>query len=178
MKELNQAYEVLSDPVSRRDYDRQMAETNSIRRKQETAEIAKRAAQEALVRSVMQTLGQQHRSATRFGAVTDRVAHLDGTAIIRAQDGTYLGLISSDPFEADSIANSYGAYGNPYSPASIRNEYGIYGGQYGTHSPYNPYNTRPPVIVRDGQVVAYLTVNPYVKPAISPHSLLSQLGIG
>ena len=176
MRALNEAYEVLSDPLKRQEYDREIAETDSIRRRQEQAEIDARASQGALMELLLRALSQRDlRLAYGSGS---SIRALDGTAVIKAQDGTYLGLISSDRLEADSLANSFGSYGNPYSPISIRNEYGTYGGLYGVHSPFNQYTQTPPVIIKGGRVIAYLTVNPYLKPAISPHDLLSELGIG
>ena len=178
MRQLNQAYEVLSDPVKRGEYDRALRGANAVRRRQEEAEARQRAEREALMNLLLRSLAQ------RTGAQADRFGRaftmndLDGTAVIRAQDGTYLGLISSDPYEPDSIVNAYGTYGNPFSPSSIRNQYGTYGGQYGAQSPYNPYSVNPPVVIKNGRIVAYLTVNQSLRPAISPHDLFAQLGHG
>lgn len=103
---------------------------------------------------------------------------LDGTAIIKAQDGTYLGVISSNGREADSITNSYGNHGSTYSRTSIRNEYCSYGGQYGQQSPFNPYAASPPIIIQSGRAIAHLTVNPRFKNAVSPHELLAHFPLG
>ena len=68
---------------------------------------------------------------------------------IYSRDGTYLGKLSANPYDPDSIANPYGRYGNPYSPDSVNNPYGRYGSPYGAESANNPYATRPPRIYRD-----------------------------
>lgn len=43
---------------------------------------------------------------------------------IYADDGTYLGRLSDNPFEKDSIANPYNQYGSPFSDTSINNPFG------------------------------------------------------
>lgn len=177
MRALNEAYETLSDPLKRQHYDRELADVEAVRRLDEEAEIKRRAAQEGMMELLMRALTQRQPSGGRSIGRARSLAEFNGTAIIKAQDGTYLGLISSDTLEPDSIANSFGSYGSQYSPTSIRNQYGIYGGPYGAQSPYNQYCTTPPMIVKDGRATGYLTVNPYLSPAVSPHDLLAQLGI-
>ena len=61
--------------------------------------------------------------------------------------GKYLGNLSTNPYDPNSVNNSYGRYGNRYSPDSINNEYGQYGSKYSPDSPNNPYNTNPPIII-------------------------------
>lgn len=48
---------------------------------------------------------------------------LNGVAMLVASDGTYLGVVSSNRYESDSICNTYGEYGSKYSASSIRNKY-------------------------------------------------------
>ena len=62
------------------------------------------------------------------------------------QTGKYLGNLSSNPYDANSISNPYGRYGSEYSADSINNPYGKYGSQYSNDSPNNPYATNPPAI--------------------------------
>jgi hypothetical protein len=67
---------------------------------------------------------------------------------IIAADGTYLGVLSANPYDPDSVSNPYGRYGNPYSPDSINNPYGRYGNPYIPDSVRNRFATSvPPVIV-------------------------------
>jgi len=65
---------------------------------------------------------------------------------IIADDGTYLGRLSANPYAADSVTNPYGKYGNPYSPTSVNNPYGKYGNPHSNTSANNPYATKAPVL--------------------------------
>lgn len=72
----------------------------------------------------------------------------------------YLGCINCNSYDANSIWNVYGAYGNSYNSNSIWNEYGTYGNQYSSYSPWNSYSSNAPVIVdSEGGFYGYLTVN-------------------
>lgn len=66
-----------------------------------------------------------------------------------SSNGKYLGTLSSNKYDPNSVSNEYGRYGSKYSPDSINNEYGKYGSQYSNDSPSNPYATNPPRIVHD-----------------------------
>lgn len=61
--------------------------------------------------------------------------------------GVYLGKLSANPYDQDSISNPYGKYGSPYSQNSVNNPYGTYGSPYSPYSATNPYATSAPVIV-------------------------------
>ena len=50
------------------------------------------------------------------------------------------------PYESDSISNPFGQYGSPYSPTSINNPYSQYGSPFSPISPNNPYATKPPIL--------------------------------
>lgn len=84
---------------------------------------------------------------------------LDGAYLV-SQDATpkYLGFIGSR-FASESIQNPYGSYGSSYSTLSVRNPYGTYGSAYSSLSASNPFASRPPVIARAGQFLAFLTTN-------------------
>lgn len=66
-----------------------------------------------------------------------------------AEDGTYLGRLSTNRYDPESVSNPYGVYGSRYSPTSIKNPYSVYGSKYSTMSPWNPYSTSAPIIVGD-----------------------------
>ena len=68
---------------------------------------------------------------------------------IIATDGQYLGKLSANPYDPDSISNPYGKYGSPYSPTSINNPYSQYGSQFSPISPNNPYATQAPILCGD-----------------------------
>ncbi|WP_409479752.1 4-fold beta flower protein [Pseudobdellovibrio sp. HCB154] len=92
---------------------------------------------------------------------TKDFSYLEGCTIV-APNNAYLGKITTNKFDQESILNKFSPYGNRYSQQSIFNEYCPYGGNYGQFSPLNKYSTTPPAIYRAGQFVAHLTVNPYV----------------
>ena len=74
----------------------------------------------------------------------------------------YLGCLNCSNFDANSIWNEYGTYGNKYNVSSIWNQYGTYGNEYGQYCPWNSYGTNPPVIVdKAGTFYGYLTTNAY-----------------
>jgi len=100
---------------------------------------------------------------------------LDGSAVIFAQDGTYLGLISSNEFLSDSIMNQFGSYGSQFSSTSIFNQFGTYGSEFSYLSPWNEFASSPPLIFIGDVFIAYLTVNSFKTPAINPLDLITYL---
>jgi hypothetical protein len=67
--------------------------------------------------------------------------------LVDSQSGKYLGTLSSNPYDQDSVSNPYGQYGSQYSQDSINNPYGEYGSPYSDKSINNPYATNPPIIL-------------------------------
>ena len=53
-------------------------------------------------------------------------------SFLLAQDGQFLGMLSSNKYQSDSVINKYGSYGSKYSSTSIFNQYGQYGSRYAT----------------------------------------------
>jgi len=70
--------------------------------------------------------------------------------IIVSPNGQYLGNLSANKYDPDSVNNPYGQYGNKYSQDSINNPYGQYGSRYSNDSANNPYATNPPKIIHPG----------------------------
>ncbi len=103
-------------------------------------------------------------------------AYLDGRAIIVAQDPerTYLGKISSNRYDPDSIINEYGR-GSKFRQDSIMNEHGKFGGTYSQYSPFNPYALNPPKVFVGSRFVGYLTKNTAKHPRIDPDALIGYL---
>jgi hypothetical protein len=87
---------------------------------------------------------------------------LDGKLELYAQDGRFLGLLSSDRHDPNSIVN-LSTYGNIQNINSIYYQHGIYGGEYGRYSPYNRYCLYPPTIVFQQQYVGLVTKNKHVQ---------------
>ena len=86
---------------------------------------------------------------------------LDGKLELYAQDGRFLGLLSSDRNDPSSIINQR-TYGNAHNINSIHYEHGIYGGLYGQHSPYNSCCLYPPTIVLQQQYMGLVSKNKHV----------------
>lgn len=95
-------------------------------------------------------------------------------------NGTYLGKLTTNTYNSESIFNKYGTYGSEYSSKSIWNKYGTYGSEYSSYSAFNKYAFSPPKIVdSNGKVIGRVTVNEFIKGAITPYSLFDYLkGIG
>jgi hypothetical protein len=105
-------------------------------------------------------------------AKAENVCSVLSGAVVIAQDGenTYLGKISNS-FDSKSIFNEYGTHGSPYSATSIWNQYGQFGSEYSATSPLNKYSSTPPMLVKGGKVLGYLSVNKNVQSSISPNLL-------
>lgn len=84
-----------------------------------------------------------------------------GDSFLLASDGEFLGLLSTNKYNRESICNTYGTYGSRYGAKSIWNEYGQYGSQYSLLSPNNPYSLHPPQIILRGRNIGFLTCNEY-----------------
>jgi hypothetical protein len=97
-------------------------------------------------------------------------------AYIVAQDGKFLGVISNNSFDMDSLANLYGNYGSKYSIVSIWNQFSNYGSQFAQYSAYNPYSAYPPIIFQGDQQIGYLTKNTFKFPAYDPDVVAAAIG--
>lgn len=104
------------------------------------------------------------------------LADINGIAELWAADGQFLGLLSNNKYDAQSISNLRGIYGSQYGLYSIRNIHGMYGGTHGLNSPYNPYCKNPPIIFFQDQAVLMVTTNTNVLdhklPIVDPDFLL------
>jgi|GEM_PF-2675538 len=65
--------------------------------------------------------------------------------VLVAEDGTFLGVDSANPFDLNSTSNPFGTYGSEYSATSINNPYSLYGSEYSTESATNPYLVSEPM---------------------------------
>ena len=100
--------------------------------------------------------------------------------ILVAQDGTYIGKLTTNKFDSESIFNEYGTYGSKFASKSIWNEFGTYGSKFNKYSPFNEFSTTPPAILHGEDIVGYLSLNLNNTGAISPlilYSLLLDLGM-
>jgi hypothetical protein len=101
---------------------------------------------------------------------------VNGIAQLFANDGQFLGVLSSDQYDLNSISNPHGMYGSQNGIYSIRNSCGLYGGSYGIYSPYNTYCINPPIVFYQGQSILMVTNNNHVVsnylPIVDPDLLL------
>lgn len=170
MREINRAYEVIGDPAKRGEYDASLAAEQKSPPVREPVVRERPAPSEWQWRERPASSGREQ---TPVGASDPSLlSGLEG-ATIRAQDGTYLGLISANEFHPDSICNAGGAHGSEASETSIRNPHAKYSSQHSGVSAFNQFAARPPIVERDGRTLGYLTLNPLKQPAINPNDLLS-----
>ncbi|SES66794.1 hypothetical protein SAMN05216412_101162 [Nitrosospira multiformis] len=84
-----------------------------------------------------------------FAFLLSGIAQAEPPHLRDRETGKYLGNLSANPYDPDSVNNPYGRYGNPYSADSINNPYGQYGSRYSPDSANNPYATNPPAVYGD-----------------------------
>ncbi|QEC52154.1 hypothetical protein [Anseongella ginsenosidimutans] len=82
-----------------------------------------------------------------------------GGSFIVAEDGQFLGKLTSNTLDSESVLNKTGPYGNEYSPTSVFNKFGDYGNGFSSLSAFNPFSPTPPKIFVDGKLYGYLTEN-------------------
>ena len=98
-----------------------------------------------------------------------------GDSYLVAADKQYLGRITDNIYDTESILNTYGPYGSAYSTTSIFNAYSPYGSQYGAYSLNNPYCQSPPQLILRGKFVGNVSANAYVQNRISNEDFLAAL---
>lgn len=98
----------------------------------------------------------------KFDLKESDIRSKQGESYIIANDGQYLGKLTSDEFDNDSLLNEFGPYGSEFSTTSVFNEFSDYGSEFSTLSPFNEFSTTPPKIYVNGQFYGYLTENEFV----------------
>jgi len=96
---------------------------------------------------------------------------LEGASIV-ADDGQFLGIVSQNSLNADSISNDLGKYGSSLSSTSIFNTISKYGSELSPLSPFNNLTTTPPKIRTKDNRWAYLTTNETLTPRLSPYTVI------
>lgn len=103
--------------------------------------------------------------------LSELVDYLCGAVIIAQDDeNTYLGKLSNE-FDSESIFNEFGKYGNEFSSSSIWNEFATFGNEFNSYSPFNEFSSKPPMLIKNGKIIAYLTVNKSINGSVSPNLL-------
>lgn len=107
-----------------------------------------------------------------FARADEEICALLGGSKLIAQDdeNTYLGKITSS-FDSDSIFNEFGTYGSEFNSKSIWNEFGTFGSEFSAVSPFNNLSSKPPMIVKGGKIIGYLSANKNIKNSITPNLL-------
>lgn len=102
---------------------------------------------------------------------------IDGLGQLWTNNGQFLGVLSSDQYDPNSICNPNGTYGSSYFVTSIHNPSGLYGSTWGINSPYNPNSLCPPAVVYQGRIVGFVTKNHHLctngVPIIHPDLLIA-----
>jgi hypothetical protein len=88
--------------------------------------------------------------------------------IVFSADGAFLGEVSDDNFNDNSICNRFGKYGDRFSNMSMLNRFSDYGDQFSDISAYNPNAQSPPALIQDRQIVAFITKNRRITGGIDP----------
>jgi hypothetical protein len=113
-------------------------------------------------------------------SILDFLASVNGVAQLWAANGQFLGVLSSDQYDLNSISNCYSFYGGSCGIYSIQNHSGMYGGVCGFYSPYNTSCLNPPVILYQAQPVLIVTRNLFAQtnglPVVDPDLMLSIYG--
>jgi hypothetical protein len=82
--------------------------------------------------------------------------------------GTYLGNLSANVFDPNSISNPYGRFGSSLSSQSVANPYSIYGSPFSSQGVTNPYATDTPKIYgQDGTYLGKLSSNRFDPESVS-----------
>jgi len=82
---------------------------------------------------------------TIFISISTTSLGLANPPILVAEDGTFLGVDSANPYDLDSTSNPFGLYGSAYSANSINNPYSLYGSEYSNESATNLYIVSEPL---------------------------------
>jgi hypothetical protein len=114
-------------------------------------------------------VGQATPSSTAISRPTYSTFSPSGPPQLVGADGRYLGVLSSNQFDPNSVSNPFGRYGSEFSPDSINDPFGKYGSQFSPYSATNPFATKPPVIVNP--YLGRLSANPYL-----PNSTSNEFG--
>ena len=85
---------------------------------------------------------------------------LQGCSVLAQNDQqTFLGVLDFNGRDINSIFNDAGLHGSSVGIESIWKEVGLYGSEVGLYSARNGLCLKPPVIVKQNQIVGHLTIN-------------------
>lgn len=90
---------------------------------------------------------------------------------VMGYDSAFLGAVING-LDENSICNSF-TYGSQFTE-SIFNRFGVYGGQTSPYGAYNPNAEKPPILLKDGKFVAFISKNRRLKHRIDPDTFFSK----
>lgn len=92
--------------------------------------------------------------------------------VLVASDGTFLGNLSANQFDPNSVNNPFGQYGNQFANG-IQNQFSPYGSPFSAESATNPYAVQAPRVVDpcSKKYLGQLSANPY-----APDSTANKFG--
>lgn len=99
-------------------------------------------------------------------------------ASVRANDGTFLGRITTQTIDPEAITNPVGVHGNEISGSSIFNRDGLYGNEISPLSAFNGEASDPPQVFRDGRFLGFMSINPGRSPRFDPREVFAGLHNG
>jgi hypothetical protein len=77
-------------------------------------------------------------------------------------NSVYLGCLTCNQFNSESICNAFGTYGSSFSSSSIWNQFGTYGSPFQTFSPWNSFSNSGPLIVGSNNLnYGFFTTNAF-----------------
>lgn len=90
-------------------------------------------------------------------------------------DGVYLGKLTTDQYDSESVFNEIGKYGSDISMTSIWNDISPYGSDVSMKSAFNNVASKPPLIVYNDKIIGHLTTNDIKNNSLHPKYLYSWL---
>ncbi len=93
-----------------------------------------------------------------------------GKVLAQNDENTYLGKITNK-YDSESIFSEHGPYGSSYYANSLWNRNGEFGSKYGPYSAFNSNSSKPPMIIKEGKIVGYITTNKWISGGCSPNLL-------
>lgn len=87
-------------------------------------------------------------------------------SFLMSADFRYIGKLTLNRFDSESVLNSTGLYGNRFSSMSVANQYSDYGNPYSILSAYNIHTSTPPFIILKGKFYGRLSKNKFLEGII------------
>lgn len=101
-------------------------------------------------------------SSTSSNSSSVTCSDLNGASIFSQEDEpVYLGFFGNK-FASNSINSQFGNFGGQFGSSSIRNSFSNYGSQFSSYGVNNGFASYPPVIIKNGKSIAYLSKNSFL----------------